>query len=296
MMRRFALLLAFVFALPLAAQTVGTESLLIGPGDQLHVQFYDTPELEQHPRVDDAGNAPLLFLGPVGLVGKTPQQAAGVIASLMVSRKFMSHPQVVVTIEQYATQEVTVSGEVGHPGNIMLSTPRPVLDVLAQAGGLNALADRHIVIQHRGGGQAAATPYFVSNDPKVQLADDVMIRPGDVVVVPRVGLVYILGDVGRPGGYPLVSNDARVTLLEALSNAGSTNKTAVISGVKLMRKTGAGYTQVPVHLGKIEAGKEPDPLLLADDVVIVPFSYAKNFILNGTGIAASVASAALYDK
>jgi hypothetical protein len=63
-----------------------------------------------------------------------------------------------------------------------------------------------------------------------------------------------------------------------------------------MRKTGAGYTQVLLHLGKIEAGMEPDPLLLADDVVIVPFSYAKNFILNGTGIAASVASAALYDK
>lgn len=295
MMRRFALLCGLVFALPLAAQTASTESLLIGPGDQLHVQFYDTPELEQHPRVDDVGNALLLFLGPVGLVGKTPQQAAGVIASLMVSGHFMSHPQVVVTIEQYATQEVTVSGEVGHPGNIMLATPRPVLDVLAQAGGLNAMADRHIVIQHRGGARAP-TPYFVSNDPKVQLADDVMIRPGDVVIVPRVGLIYILGDVGRPGGYPLVSNDAQVTLLEALSNAGSTNKTAVISGVRLMRKAGAGYTQVPVHLGKIEAGKEPDPLLLADDVVIVPFSYAKNFILNGTGIAASVASAALYDK
>lgn len=293
MMRQFALLLALVFASPLAAQTAATESLLIGPGDQLHVQFYDTPELDQHLRVDDAGAATLLFLGPVALVGKTPEQAAGMIASLMVSRHFMSHPQVVVTIEQYATQEVTVSGEVGHPGNIMLATPRPVLDVLAQAGGLNALADRHIVIQHRGGAQAP-TPYFVSNDPKVQLAGEVMIRPGDVVVVPRVGLVYILGDVGRPGGYPLASNDTHVTLLQALANSGSPNKTAVISGVRLMRKTGAGYTQVPLHLGKIEAGKEPDPLLLADDVVIVPFSYAKNFIMNGTGIAASVASAALY--
>lgn len=295
MMRRCATLWVLMFALPLAAQTADRESLLIGPGDQLHVQFYDTPELEQHPRVDDAGVAPLLFLGDVSVMGRTPKEAAGVIAARMVAGHFMSHPQVVVTIEQYATQEVTVSGEVGHPGNILLTTPRPVLEVLAQAGGLNALADRHIVIHHRGGTQAP-TAYFVSNDPTVQMADDGMIRPGDVVMVPRVGLVYILGDVGRPGGYPLASNEGHVTLLEALSNAGSTNKTAVISGVRLMRKNGPGYTQVPLHLGKIEAGKEPDPLLLADDVVIVPFSYAKNFILNGTGIAASVASAALYDK
>jgi protein involved in polysaccharide export with SLBB domain len=93
----------------------------------------------------------------------------------------------------------------------------------------------------------------------------------------------------------LASNDTHVTLLQAIGNAGSTNKTALISAVKLLRKNGDGYTQVPLHLGKIEKGQEPDPLLTADDVVIVPFSYAKNFVLNGTGIAASVASATLYN-
>jgi polysaccharide export outer membrane protein len=279
----------------LVAQSTSTESLLIGPGDQLHIQFYDTPELEQHPHVDDSGVALLLFLGPTALAGKTPDQAARVIASLMVSRHFMSHPQVVVSIEQYATQGVTVSGEVQRPGNYAIATPRTVLDVLALAGGLNSVADRHIVIEHRGAAEGK-TVYFVSNDPTVQLQEQAMIRPGDVILVPRVGFVYVLGDVGRPGGYPLASNEDCVTLLQAITNAGSTNKTAVISGVRLMRKTGDGYVQVPVHLGKIEAGKAPDPPLRADDVVIVPFSYAKNFVLNGTGIAASLASAALYNK
>jgi polysaccharide export outer membrane protein len=108
--------------------------------------------------------------------------------------------------------------------------------------------------------------------------------------------VYILGDVGRPGGYPLVSDDEHVTLLQALANASSTNKTAVISGIKLMRRSGDAYVEVPIHPHKIQQGKEADPVLQANDVVIVPFSYAKNFVLNGTGIAASVASAALYNK
>jgi len=274
------------------SQTADNESLLIGPGDQLHVQFYDTPELEQHPHVDDAGFAPLIFLGPTSLAGKTPDQAANLIVSLMISRHLMSHPQVVVSIEQFATQGVTVSGEVEHPGSYAIATPRTVLDVLTLAGGLNAVADRNIVIQHRG--VDGSTLYFVSNDAKVQLNNQVMIRPGDVIVVPRVGFVYILGDVGRPGGYPLASNYAHVTLLQAISNAGSTNKTAVTSGVRLMRKSGDSYVQVPLHLKKVENGSEPDPVLLPDDVVIVPFSYAKNFLLNSTGIAASVGSAALY--
>ena len=292
MKTKLLLLLSFAWALPLAAQTVGTESLVIGPGDQLHVQFYDTPELDQHPRVNDAGDAPLLFLGPVTLAGKTPDDAAKLIAGLMVSHNFMSHPQVVVSIDQYATQEVIVSGEVGKPGGLMLSTPRPLLDVLALAGGLTSIADRHILIQHRGGSQAP-TSYFVANDPAQQLGGVQLIYPGDVIVVARVGIVYILGDVGRPGGYPLSSNNEHVTLLQALANAGSTNKTAVISGVKLMRKSGDNYVEVPLHLGRVEHGKEPDPLLLANDVVLVPFSYLKNFVLTGAGVAASVGSAVI---
>jgi polysaccharide biosynthesis/export protein len=292
MAKPFPAFLLFLCTLPLAAQTTTPESLVIGPGDLLHVQFYDTPELDQHPRVDDAGAAPLLFLGPIALTGQTPTQAADLIASLMVSRHFMSHPQVFVSIDQYATQGVTVSGEVGHPGSVAIDTPRPILDVLALAGGLSPLADRHIVIQHPGA-PSDRLLYFVSNDPANQLATNILIRPGDVILVPRVGIVYILGDVGRPGGYPLSSNNACVTLLQALSNAGSPNKTAVISRVKLMRKTGDTYAEVPLHLGRVEAGKDPDPALLADDVVIVPFSYIKNFVLTGAGVAASVGSAVI---
>jgi polysaccharide export outer membrane protein len=291
MSKAFALLFFLLCGAPLDAQM---ESLLIGPGDLLHIQFYDTPELEQHTRVDDAGAVSLLFIGPVTLAGETPGEAAKLIGLLMISKHFMSHPQVLVTIDQYATQEITVSGEVSRPGSYAIATPRSILDVLSLAGGLSPLADRHIVIEHRDGAMHRVN-YFVSNDPATQLSDDVKVRPGDIVLIPRVGFVYILGDVGRPGGYPLSSNDSHVKLLQAIINAGSTNKTAIISGVQLMRKAGDSYRQVPIHLGKVEAGKEPDPVLLADDVVIVPFSYVKTFVLNSTAIAASVASAVIYN-
>jgi polysaccharide export outer membrane protein len=283
-----------LFAAALRAQAPDPESIKIGCGDLLRVQFYDTPELEQHPRVEDTGSAPLIFLGEIPLAGMTVNQAAGRIAELMILGKFMSHPQVVVSIEQYATQGVTVSGEVGHPGTVMITTPRSVIDVLALAGGLSLLADRHVVIRHSGNA-AAPTLYFVSNDPATQLANDLKIRPGDTILVSKVGVVYILGDVGRPGGYPLATNEGRESLLQAVALAGSANKTAVLSQVRLLHKSVAGYREEKIDLDKVQKGRVPDVVLSADDVIFIPFSYAKNFALNGTAVAASVVSAALYN-
>jgi polysaccharide export outer membrane protein len=277
-------------ALPLWGQT---ESMLIGPGDTLHVQFYDTPEMEQRCRVDDAGNAPMLFLGKVHLAGDTPADAASELKSLMVARNIMRHPQVVVTVEQYATQNVSVVGEVSKPGLYAIATPVSVLAVISMAGGFDALSDRHILIRHQDR-KVPITKYYASNDPEVAIEADVTVYPGDTILVSKVSVVYVLGDVGRPGGYPMSTNDSSVTLLQALAMAGSPNKTARLSDAKLIRKTQEGYVEVPVRISTIEKGKQPDPVLRANDVIFVPFSLAKNFVLSGAAIAASVAAAAVY--
>jgi polysaccharide export outer membrane protein len=290
-MYRMALLVCgLLCAAPLCAQR---ESLVIGPGDLLHVQVYDTPELDQHPRVDDAGNAPLLFAGSVQLLGKTPAQAASAIAAAMVASQLMRHPQVSVTVEQYATQDVSVLGEVAKPGAYPIATPRSVLDVLSMAGGLSPLADRHIVIR-RHGAPGAQESYFAANDPNTTLEADVKVYPGDTVLVARTHFVYVLGDVARPGGYPMSTSDTPMTLLETLSEAGSANKTAVLSNVRLIRKNSGGTQETRLDIAAIEKGKQPDFAVAPDDVIFVPFSYAKNFVLTGTSVAASVASAALY--
>jgi polysaccharide export outer membrane protein len=268
------------------------ESLTIGSGDLLHIQVYDTPELEQHARVDDAGNVPMLFIGAVAVKGKTPAQAAALIADAMIAKQMMHHPQVAVSVEQYATQEVSVLGEAGHPGVFSITTPRPILDVLSMAGGLNNLADHNIIIQ-RQGSTAHQETYFVANNP-ADSAREMTVSPGDTIIIPRTSLVYVIGDVARPGGYPLFNNDSPSTLLQTLAEAGSPNRSAVLSGARLMRKNGAVYQQTPLDLNKLQKGKEPDLPLQANDVIFVPFSYAKNFVINGSSVAASVASAAIY--
>jgi polysaccharide export outer membrane protein len=103
----------------------------------------------------------------------------------------------------------------------------------------------------------------------------------------------VLGDVARPGGYPISMNDSPATLMQTLAEAGSLNRTAVIRGTHLLRKTNGSYTIVPVDIASIVQGKAPDPVLTADDVLFVPFSYTKNFLLNGSALAASVATAAV---
>jgi polysaccharide biosynthesis/export protein len=286
--------LLFIGSLVCASTLMGQqESLVIGPGDLLRIQVYDTPELEQHPRVDDAGNAPLLFAGNVAVAGKTPAQAASLIAAAMVEAQLMRHPQISVTIEQYAKQAVSVLGEVNKPGNYAISTPRSVLDVLSMAGGLNQLADRHIVIRRQ------KTPeqqeiYFAASDARANIQTDVKIYPGDTMLISKTHFVYVLGDVARPGGYPMSTSDTPMTLLETLSQAGSPNRTAVLSGAKLIRKRPGGAQQTKLDISEIENGKQADFAMEADDVIFVPFSYAKNFVLTGSSVAASVASAALY--
>ena len=282
-------ILLFCAAIPGSAQT---ESLLIGPGDLVQVDVIDTPELEQQVRVSDSGTVTLAFLGEVKLAGQTPSAAAQTIASQLIARRVMRAPQVTLRIIEYATQEVSVLGQVRNPGAYSVSTPQPVLKVLALAGGLTDIADRNVTIKRHK--SAETVTYYLANNAGQALADDLLVYPGDIVMVPKAAFIYVMGDVARPGGYAISTNDSHVTVLQAIAMAGSANKTAIQSRVRLIRKTPTGTTETAVRLDGIEKGKQPDLALQADDVLYVPFSWVKNAAVNASTIAASTSSAAIY--
>jgi polysaccharide export outer membrane protein len=284
------LLLSLVLTSGLAGQK---ETLLIGPGDLLHLQVYDTPEMEQRARVTDAGKIPFSFLGSVAVSGLTPQQAAEQIEHRLVAAGVMLHPQVTVRVELYATQNASVMGQVQKPGVYEIDTPRRVVDVLALAGGLTDVADRHITVQ-RFAGEKEKVEYYYSNAPLTALSHDPLVYPGDTVIVPKAAVVYVLGDVAKPGGYPISTNDSRMTVLQAIALAGYANHTAAIGKSKLVRENDGRVEEINLEVGAMEKGKKPDIALLPDDVVYVPFSFVRNVGINGQGILASVASAAVY--
>jgi polysaccharide export outer membrane protein len=270
------------------------ETLLIGPGDTLHVQVLDTPELEQHPRVTDAGEVPLIGGGNLHVAGMTPAAAADQIRTRLISTHYMNHPDVTVTVEQYATQTVSVLGQVKAPGAYPISTPRSALSVIALAGGLTDTADYQLTIQRRDSTQKPVS-YTLSNNPRVAIANDVQVFPGDTVIVPKAGIAYVLGDVGRPGGFVMQNTHSQLTALEAVALAGGTAKSAVPSHAKLIRRKPEGqYQEIPVNFSAIQKGKVPDITLEPDDVLYIPFSYLRNIASTSSGIAASTASAAIY--
>jgi polysaccharide biosynthesis/export protein len=284
------LLVLFSVATSLPAQN---ESLLIGPGDLLHLQVYDTPEMEQRARVTDAGTIPFNFLGSVSVSGMTPEQAAGQIQHRLVAAGVMLHPQVTVRVEAYATQNASVMGQVIKPGIYEIDTARKVVEVLALAGGLTDLADRHITIQ-RFGPAKQKVEYYYSNAAQTALSDDPMVYPGDTVIVPKAPVVYVLGDVSKPGGYPMSTNNSRMTVLQAIALAGYANHTAAVGKSRLVRETATGVEEINLEVSAIQKGKKPDVALLPDDVVYIPFSFMRNIGVNGQGILASAASAAIY--
>jgi polysaccharide export outer membrane protein len=269
------------------------DSILIGPGDVIHIQVLEAPSLEQHVRVTDAGTIPLILGGEVKIGGLDAAAGATSIARALSTGQYVLDPHVTVTVDHYATQNVSVLGQVHSPGSYSIDTPRTLIDVLALAGGLTDLADRSITVERRGSNERAS--YFLSNQSDKALSDNLTIYPGDIVMVPKAAIVYVLGDVGRPGGFPVTTNSSKMSLLEAIALAGSTQPSAVPSNAKLIRrKENGSYVIISLQLSKIQKGKSSDIDLQADDIVYVPFSYLRNMGGGLSGLIGGAASATIY--
>jgi polysaccharide export outer membrane protein len=291
MMRAFrSVLILFCCAGCCLAQT---ESLTIGPGDMLHLKVLEAPELEQSSRVSDAGTLTLILGGKVQVAGLTPAEAAVAIERALVEGHYVLTPHVSVTTEQTATQNVTILGQVRTPGSYPIATPRPILDVLALAGGLNDLAQRKVTIQRHASKERV--DYVLSNSANAALDANVPVYPGDTVLVPKADVVYVLGDVNRPGGIAIVTNDSKLSALQALSLAGGTPPNAVPSHSRLIRKQADGsHVELPLQLSAMQKGKEPDIPLQGDDIIYVPFSYARNMAVGAGSLVGATSSAAIY--
>lgn len=268
------------------------ESLLIGPGDLLRITVLRESELDQRTRVLDSGEITLALAGNVSVQGLTPAAAAARIAEKYREGNYLLHPEVSVFVEEYATQTVTILGQVAHPGTVRVTAPRSLIDVLSLAGGLTEFADRHIVIE-RGGKAGERIRAFLPNRADDALNADILVRPGDTVIVPKAGIVYVLGDVAHPGGY-VMQNDSQLTVLQAIALAAGASKTASEKSVCLVRNIDGISHAADLPLRDMERGRDPDVPLQANDILYVPFSLMKSISLGIADITAAASSALIY--
>lgn len=266
--------------------------LKIGPGDLLTLTVFDVPELSQEVRVGHDGDAEIELLGTIHLAGMTIPQAQTFIETQLRNRNFVNDPHVELLEKEYATQGVSVLGQVAHPGVYPVLGPRSLTDLISEAGGLTPLASTEATIKHRIGTQDTVT-VGIPNESDQLLSNDVEVQPGDTVYIPKAGIVYVLGDVGRPGGF-LMQNSGKITLLEAVALAAGANPTASADKTRIIRKTGTGLKEADVDLKRILKGKQPDLVLQAEDIVYIPPSGVKTLLYHPPAITQSAASAAIY--
>jgi polysaccharide export outer membrane protein len=265
----------------------------IASGDLLDISVYDAPELTQEVRVEADGGVKLALIGPTKLAGMTAQQAGESIAGELKRHHLLLDPQVNVLIKEFATQGVSVTGEVQTPGVYPVLGYRTLLDVVSLAGGLTAAADTRITVKRRSGAEESISIRLKNDDAQASLNNNVQVYPGDLIVVPRAGVIYVLGDVGRPGGFVMQDN-GKITLLQALAQAGGANRTAAVNQAFLLRKSANGYATEKIRVGDMVRGRSGDVDLNPNDIVFFPSSRLKYLAQDTQGVVASVAGASLY--
>ena len=245
----------------------------LGTGDLLEVSVYNVPELSTKARVSGNGDIYLPLIDYVHVADLSLEAAQAIIEKRLSDGGFVKNPHVTIFINEYASQSVTVLGQVAKPGTYPILGDKRLYDVISAAGGLTDKAGKTVSITHR------AKP---DQPIKVTLAEglvqtpesNVSVEPGDTIVVQRAGIVYVVGDVARPAGF-LMDSD-HLTVLQAVALAGGTNKTAKLNGAKIIRQTSGGMVETPIHLKKILQSKGPDVPLRADDILFVPNSAGKS--------------------
>lgn len=279
-------------AAPKGATPSDKVRIRIGPGDLLQVNIYDEPELAQTVRVDDRGGADLLLLGNLHLSGLSTTEASNLMEKLLKERDFLLNPSVSVMIAEYQTQEVSVLGEVKKPGTYQVLGARNLLDVLSMAGGVTPYAANKVTIKRRSGEQQVVKTNLV-NDPDQMLASEVQLEPGDTIIVPRGGIVYVLGEVQRPGAF-VMQDDGSMSMAQAIAMAAGFSQEAAQSKARVVRKAAGGFKEQEINLKRILEGKDPDPGLQAEDIVYVPNSILKGILVRAPMLMQSAASAAVY--
>ncbi|MFQ5926885.1 MAG: polysaccharide biosynthesis/export family protein, partial [Terriglobia bacterium] len=220
----------------------------IGTEDLVEITVFEAPELNRTLRVSASGEISLPLLGMVRAAGLTPRELELVLQELL-RRAYMKDPHVGVFVRELQSHPVSVLGAVARPGVFQVRGSKTLLEMLSLAGGLADDAGDTVIVM-RGASFGVAQPgnkhpndgaapgdseeapdaatveinlktLLESGDP----GSNVPIYPGDIVKVPRAGVVYVVGEVKKPGGFVLKNNE-QLSVLQAIALGGGLTRTA----------------------------------------------------------------------
>jgi polysaccharide biosynthesis/export protein len=274
MIRRLLFAVVILLPLPAFAQDVSGD-YRIGSKDLLEIRVLEIPDLNVERRVNDSGTIDLPLIGAVTVAGKTAPEAQQQLEEILRG-KYVNRANVSVVVKEFASKPVSVVGSVAKPGSLSISGNWYLLQAISAAGGLDPTAGRKIFVLRRSD-NGLSDVLEIKRDDLLQGSSvtwNIPIFAGDVVNVPprTIVKVFCLGEVRNPGALEFDADD-RITLLSVIAKAGGLTDRAS-KGI-LIKRRGPDGKDVEMHVNykAVIAGKDADPTLKADDVVVVSESF-----------------------
>ena len=262
-----ALIALIASAHVVSAQSTG--DYMIGPQDVLTIQVYDQADLGGKYSVEADGTFSFPLIGRVKAGGQTLRAFEQDLKSKLADGYFRN-PQVTVAIEQYRSQRVFVMGEVRQPGPVPLTGGMTLIEALARAGSTTSTASGEVAIVRNSQGevrgpvlpdQNSGSDVFRASIKELEggaLSQNLELRDGDTVFVPRAETIYVFGQVRSPGAYGVQAN---MTVLQALSLAGGVTEHGAAGRIRVVRSEDGAKKEIKVKL---------TDLVRPGDTVIVP--------------------------
>ncbi len=241
----------------MAGPAFGGGEYRVGPGDKLKLHVYDEDGLSGELQVQDDCTVTVGLVGAMDACGRTPRELSDEIAEALKG-DYLLQPMVDLRVIEFKSQRVDVLGEVHTKGPQYLQGPTTILDVVGMAGGTIADNVTHVEVVRADGTSSSYDLGALANSAPVYVepGSKVFVRPGD--------LIYVEGEVARPGSVGLADG---LTLTRALALVGGPKDYANLRKVKILR---AGGEQITVNVTRVLAGKEEDVVLRPDDHLLIP--------------------------
>lgn len=244
-LRALLALLSILAALwaPTARAAEATRDYVIGSGDVVRISVYQSPDLTLETRVAESGAISYPLLGSVKLGGLSVSQAETEIARGLREGNFLKQPQVTVLVMQVRGNQVSVLGMVNRPGRYPIDmVGMRLTELLAQAGGISQ--GGHDVVSLTG--LRDGKPYRAEIDlpalyGRKPTGEDPLLANGDVIFVDRAPLIYIYGEVQRPGALRL---DRDMSVMQALAAGGGVTLRGTERGLRVHRRAAGGRVEI----------------------------------------------------
>jgi polysaccharide export outer membrane protein len=259
-----------------AEEGANLPSQAVGPNDLIAVSVYDAPELSRTVRIGADGFFALPMVKQrIKADGLYAADLENAITEALRTEDILVNPVVTVTIAEYHSRPISVSGSVKMPLVFQAEGPTTLLEALARAQGLTSDAGREILVSRSQPEADGKSIMLTRRIPVRELFDDadsalnLKLTGGEEIRVPEIGKIYVMGNVKKPGAFP-VQAGFDTTVLEMLALA---EGLAPFAGKQayIYRREGAGpKNEIAVPLESIMKRKAGDVTLTANDILYIP--------------------------